>query len=448
MISKKALQEKDHRYLWHPFTQMQEWLAEEPLIIERGEGNYLIDIEGSRYLDGVSSLWCNVHGHRRPEMDQAILAQLERLAHSTLLGLSHPQAVLLAERLIQIAPQGLTKVFYSDNGATAVEIALKMAFQYWQQKGPPQYRRKTKFIYFRGAYHGDTLGAVSVGGVPLFHEIYQPLLFESVPVPAPYREEEREAALKEWRRTLETQAEEVAGLIMEPVIQGAAGMLAYPPGFTRKVWELCRAYEVLFIADEVATGFGRTGKMFACEHEGITPDLMAVAKGLTGGYLPLAATLTTQEIFDAFLGSVGQKQTFFHGHTYTGNPLGCAAALASLEIFEKDRVLERLQPKIRLLQGGLERFRPLRHVGEIRQFGLMVGIELLEDVAARQPYPPGKRVGHQVIKEARRHGVIIRPLGDVIVLMPPLSITEDEIEGFLHAVYLAIRKVTEGDAAR
>jgi len=448
VISKKALREKDYRYLWHPFTQMQEWFTEEPVIIQRGEGNYLIDIDGNRYLDGVSSLWCNVHGHGRPEIDQAIITQLQRIAHSTLLGVAHPPAILLAERLAGITPPGLTKVFYSDNGATGVEIALKMAFQYWQQKDSRRYRGKTGFLYFTGAYHGDTLGAVSVGGIDRFHSVYKPLLFEAHALPAPYASAENDAALKETQRILETRHREVAGLIMEPLIQGAAGMRAYPPGFTRGVWELCRANEVLFIADEVATGFGRTGKMFACDHEGISPDLLVVAKGLTGGYLPLAATLTTPEIFDAFLGPVEQKRTFYHGHTYTGNPLGCAAALANLDIFETDRVLEQLQPKIALLRAGLERLRPLKHVGEIRQLGLMVGVELSEDVAGHRPYSPEKRMGLQVIKTVRRHGVLLRPLGDVVVLMPPLSVTVEEIDMLLDAVYLAIKEVTEGDAAR
>ena len=447
MISKAILQQKDYRHLWHPFTQMQEWFAEEALIIDRGEGNYLIDVDGNRYLDGVSSLWCNVHGHNRREIDEAIIAQLGRIAHSTLLGLSHPPAILLAERLVEIAPPGLTKVFYSDNGATAVEIALKMAFQYWRQKGPERFRGKTSFLYFTGGYHGDTLGAVSVGGIDLFHHLYKPLLFEAFPLPAPYSAAEREAALKEAQRTIEARHPEVAGLIMEPVIQGALGMQPYPSGFTRAVWELCRDHEILFIADEVATGFGRTGKMFACEHEGVVPDLLAIAKGLTGGYLPLAATLATQEIFDAFLGAVEQRKTFYHGHTYTGNPLGCAAALASLEIFARDQVLKHLEPKIAFLKVGLERLRSLRHVGEIRHVGLMGGIELFEDVAARLGYPPGRRMGHRVITEARRHGVIMRSLGDVIVVMPPLSVTTDEIDTLIHVVHRAIKTITEGDAS-
>lgn len=448
---RKELKEKDHRYLWHPFTQMKEWFQMEPLIIERGEGNYLIDIDGRRYLDGVSSLWCNVHGHRKEEIDRAIKEQLEKIAHSTLLGLSNVPAVLLAEKLIQIAPPGLSKVFYSDNGATAVEVALKMAFQYWQQKDGGKFWKKTKFAYFTNAYHGDTLGAVSVGGIGLFHHVYRPLLSEAYKVMAPYCYRcplnltypgcEIECS-GELKQVVKERAHEIAALIAEPLIQGAGGMIVFPPGFLREAWELCKEYDVLFIADEVATGFGRTGRMFACGHEGIVPDLLAVAKGLTGGYLPLAATLTTQEVFDAFVGEHEEQKTFFHGHTYTGNPLACAAALANLELFEKERILEQIQPKILRLQKGLEQFKDLPHVGDIRQLGLMAGIELVEDKASKQPYPYEKRVGHRVSMEARKHGVIIRPLGDVIVLMPPLSILEEELDRLLQAVYHAITAVT------
>ena len=448
---RKELKEKDHRYLWHPFTQMKEWFQMEPLVIERGEGNALIDIDGHRYLDGVSSLWCNVHGHRQQEIDEAIKAQLEKIAHSTLLGLSNVPAILLAEQLVRIAPPGLTKVFYSDNGATAVEVALKMAFQYWQQGRGGKFRKKTKFVCFTNAYHGDTLGAVSVGGIDLFHEVYRPLLFEAYKVLAPYCYRcplnltypscEIECS-GELKQVVKERAHEIGALISEPLIQGAGGMIVFPQGFMREVWALCKEYDILFIADEVATGFGRTGRMFACEHEGIAPDLLAVAKGLTGGYLPLAATLTTQEVFDAFVGGHEERKTFFHGHTYTGNPLACAAALANLELFEKEQVLEKIQPKIVHLQKWLERFKELPHVGDIRQLGLMAGIELVEDKASKRPYPYEKRVGHRVSMEARKHGVIIRPLGDVVVLMPPLSILEEELDRLLQAVYHAITAVT------
>lgn len=449
---RKELEAKDHKYVWHPFTQMKEWLQMEPLVIERGEGNYLIDVEGNRYLDGVSSLWCNVHGHRKAEIDRAIEEQLKKIAHSTFLGLSNVPAILLAEKLVQVAPRGLTKVFYSDNGATAVEVALKIAFQYWQQKDGGKSQEKTKFICFTNAYHGDTIGAVSVGGIDLFHKLYKPLLFDSHHVMAPYCYRcplgltypscGIECA-GELRQVVRERSHEIAALITEPLIQGAGGMIIFPTGFLREAWELCRAYGILFIADEVATGFGRTGKMFACEREGITPDLMAVAKGLTGGYLPLAATLTTQEVFDAFVGPYEEGKTFFHGHTYTGNPLACAAALANLELFDKDQVLEKVHPKIVHLQKELERFRVLPHVGDVRQLGLMAGIELVEDKGSKRLYPYEKRVGHRVSMEARKHGVIIRPLGDVIVLMPPLSIQEDELDHLLEAVYQSIRAVTE-----
>lgn len=444
MERRRELEDKDHRYLWHPFTQMEEWCDEEPLIIERGEGNWLIDAEGNRYLDGVSSLWANLHGHRRPEIDAAIRAQLDYIAHSTLLGLSHPSAIGLAERLVGIAPEGLTRAFYSDDGATAVEVALKMAFQYWQQHAGGRFREKTRFAYLASAYHGDTIGAVGVGGITLFHQLYRPLLFDALRLPAAYDERDRAMTLIQIEQVLAREADRLAALIMEPLIQGAAGMRIYPAGFTERVWELCRRYNILFIADEVATGFGRTGTMFACEQEGVRPDFLCVAKGLTGGYLPLAVTLTTEEVFRAFLGPTAEQRTFFHGHTYTGNPLGCAAALASLEIFVQEGTLTRLRSTIPYLAAALKPFRDLRHVGEIRQLGLMAGIELVADVAEKHPYPVERRIGHQVSRAARRYGVILRPLGDVIVLMPPLSIRPEEIDHLVGALYRAIEAVTEG----
>ncbi|SEH11988.1 adenosylmethionine--8-amino-7-oxononanoate transaminase [Thermoleophilum album] len=403
----------DHRYLWHPFTQQRVWEQEEPLIIERAEGTDLIDVHGRRYIDGVSSLWCNVHGHRHPVIDQAVRDQLERVAHSTMLGLTHPPAIELARKLVEITPARLTRVFYSDNGATACEIALKIAFQYWQQRGG-EFRRKTRFIALREAYHGDTIGSVSVGGIDLFHSLYRPLLFDAL------RAEPGDAG--DLERLLERHAEEVAAVILEPLVQGAAGMLLQPPGYLRRVRELCDRYDVLLICDEVATGFGRTGRMFACEHEQVEPDLLCLAKGITGGYLPLAATLATEEIYQAFLGEPEENRTFFHGHTYTGNPLACAAALGSLEVFERERTLERLAPKIELLSELLGRHvKPLASVREIRQRGFMVGIELLG-------YDPALVAGHRVTLEARRRGAVIRPLGNVVVLMPPLAISEQDLE--------------------
>jgi adenosylmethionine-8-amino-7-oxononanoate aminotransferase len=440
--------ELDKGFLWHPFTAMRPWLNGTPLVIERAEGNYLIDTEGNRYLDGVSSLWVNVHGHNRPEINDAIRAQLDRMAHSTLLGLTHPTAAELAARLAGVAPAGLSKVFYSDNGSTAVEIALKLAFQYWQILGKSEKRR---FLHLEHSYHGDTLGAVAVGGIPLFHEIFGPLLIESIEVPAPhpYRhpsggtpEEVCHLSLRQLAETLEERADEIAAFIIEPLVQGAGGMLVHPPGYLAGAAQLCRENDVLLIADEVATGFGRTGTLFACEQEKVTPDFLCLAKGLTGGYLPLAATLTRQPVYDIFLGATADRRAFYHGHTFTGHPLGCAAALASLALFHKDRTLERLPALERTLRGRLGR-KLASHpvVGEVRQKGLMVGIELVADRATRRPFPAADQVGAMVCAAAREHGVILRPLGDVIVLMPPLSITPPEIDVLVAAVEDALRDV-------
>jgi adenosylmethionine---8-amino-7-oxononanoate aminotransferase len=394
----------DRAYLWHPFTQQRGWVAEEPVIVERGEGTDLIDVDGNRYIDGVSSLWCNVHGHAHPRIDAAVSDQLSRVAHSTMLGLSHRPAIELAQRLVELAPPGLTRVFYSDSGSTATEIALKMAFQYWRQRG--QDRRR--FVALRMAYHGDTIGSVSVGGIDLFHSLYEPLLFDTL------KAEPGDIAGME--RLLAEHAGEVAAVIMEPLVQGAAGMLLHPPGYLRAVRDLCDRHRVLLILDEVATGFGRTGRMFACEHEGVAPDLMCLAKGITGGYLPLAATLASERIYEGFLGEHEQFRTFFHGHTYTGNPLACAAGLATLDVFREERTLERLQPKIELLADLLEPVAAQPAVREVRRRGFMVGVELVE-------HPLPMRIGHRVTLEARRRGAIVRPLGDVVVLMPPLSIS-------------------------
>jgi adenosylmethionine---8-amino-7-oxononanoate aminotransferase len=413
----------DHDHLWHPFTQQREWVAEEPLMIEAAEGSELIDTEGRRYLDGVSSLWCNVHGHRHPAIEAAVRDQLDRVAHSTLLGLSHRGAAELAGRLVQIAPPGLSRVFYSDSGSTAVEVALKMAFQYWQHRGG-QHVRKTSFICLDQAYHGDTIGSVSVGGMPLFHSTFEPLLFET------HRAEP--GNIDDIARLLAIREEEVAAVVMEPLVQGAAGMITHPPGYLRAVRRLCDRHGALLICDEVATGFGRTGTMFACEQEGVSPDLLCLAKGLTGGYLPLAATLTTERIYEAFLGAHTEFKTFFHGHTYTGNPLACAAAIASVDVFERERTLVRLQPKIRLLSEWLAGVDRMREVKEVRQCGLMVGIDLGEQ-------DPELRLGHRVVLEARRRGVIVRPLGDVIVLMPPLSISKQDLRRLVEVVAESIR---------
>jgi adenosylmethionine-8-amino-7-oxononanoate aminotransferase len=419
-----ALAADDHRHLWHPFTQQQGWAEEEPLVVEAAEGTTLIDVDGRRYIDGVSSLWCNVHGHRHPAIDLAVSEQLQKVAHSTMLGLTHRPAIELARRLVEIAPPGLTRVFYSDSGSTATEIAVKMAFQYWQQDGAPQ---RTKFVTMREAYHGDTLGSVSVGGIDLFHSTYRSLLFETIKVTP--------GDGAEMERVLRDNDGEVAAVMMEPLVQGAAGMLMHPPGYLAEVRRLCDEHGVFLICDEVATGFGRTGTMFACEHEDVAPDLLCVAKGITGGYMPLAATLATERIYEGFLGRHEEYRTFFHGHTYTGNPLACAAALATLDVFERERTLEELQPKIALLEELLAPLAQLPHVKEVRQRGFMVGIEL-------EGFDPARRTGHLATLEARRRGAIIRPLGDVVVLMPPPAIEPSELTRLVAITYEAIQAAT------
>jgi adenosylmethionine-8-amino-7-oxononanoate aminotransferase len=442
----QTLTQWDRMYLWHPFTQMQAFREEDPLIISRGEGIYLYDIQGNRYLDGVSSLWANLHGHHRPELDQALTAQLSQVAHSTLLGIAHPAAILLARRLVEIAPAGLEKVFYSDNGSTAVEVALKIGFQFWRNRGQSE---KQRFLKLSGAYHGDTLGAVSVGGIPLFHEIYRPLLFDTLEAPAPYcyrcshPDDCDLQCLSRLEELVVAHHHELAAVIVEPVMQGAAGMIAQPPGYLARVREVTRQHDVLLIADEVAVGFGRTGKMFACENEGVSPDLLCLAKGITGGYLPLAATLATDEVYQAFLGAYQDFKAFFHGHTYTGNPLGAAVGLASLDIFAQDRVIEGLAAKTAQLAGRLTMMVEHPHVGDIRQRGLMVGLELVADKSTREPFPLERRTGHQVILAARKLGAILRPLGDVIVLLPPLCINSEELDTLCDITQEAIDQGTK-----
>jgi len=439
----------DQRFLWHPFTQMRDWLAAEPLVITAAEGNHLIDEHGARYLDGVSSLWCNVHGHRHPTIDAAVRAQLDKVAHSTMLGLTHPGAAALAARLVELAPPGLTRVFYSDAGATAVEIAIKIAFQACQLRGETQ---RTRFASLVEAYHGDTLGAVAVGYSETFHRFYKPLLFDVLRLTPPHLFRWRDgmsedaacaAALDEARRELRAHGHELAALIVEPLVQGAAGMWMHPPEYLAGLAALAREVGTLLVCDEVATGFGRTGTMFACEQAGVAPDLLCVGKGITGGYLPLAATLASEQLFETFLGGYEDFVTFFHGHTYTGNPLACAAGLASLDVFRDERTLAHVGELATALGEKLERaIAPLAHVGDVRRRGLMVGIELAADRTTRAPYPTAARVGHRVCDAVRRHGVILRPLGSVIVLMPPLSLKHDELDLLVSATASAIREVT------
>ncbi|MBA2486509.1 MAG: adenosylmethionine--8-amino-7-oxononanoate transaminase [Nitrospira sp.] len=446
----------DHAYLWHPFTQMQEWEQDVPLIIEKGQGSYLIDTEGRKYLDGTSSIWVNLHGHRHPRLDRALTAQLRNIAHSTLLGLSNPPAIRLARELIRLAPKGLQRVFYSDDGSTAVEVALKMAVQYWQQRQPTA-GPKHSFLHLRLAYHGDTVGAVSVGNIELFHARFKALLFPTFQVEPPYcyrcplsltYPSCRMACIDPLETLLRTRHRELAGVILEPLVQAAAGMVTAPPGYLARVRDLCTRYNVLLIADEVATGFGRTGKMFACQHEGVTPDLMAISKGLTGGYMPLAATLTTEEIYRAFLGRYEDWKTFFHGHSYTGNPLGCAVALANLEVFRCEKTLSQVRKHSRLLAHLLGPLASLPHVGDIRQCGFMVGIELVQDRQTRSPYTLERRVGYRVAQICRAQGLLLRPLGNILALVPPLSTRPRELTKMIAILHRAIIETTERCASQ
>ena len=423
-------------------------MEEIPVIVERGEGIYLIDTEGNRYIDGVASMWTNIHGHNRKEINDAITAQLNKIAHSTLLGYANVPAIQLAKKLVEITPRGLNKVFYSDDGATSVEVALKMGYQYWRQKGEP---RREVYLHLDGAYHGDTIGAMSVGGIDLFHKTFDGLLFESAATPAPcvYRsvagqdsDTVRDYCLGEMERVLQTRQGEIAAVILEPLIQGAGGMIVSPTGFLKGAATLARKYNTLLILDEVMTGFGRTGKMWGCEHEEVVPDILCSAKGLTAGYLPLAATLTTDEIYEAFLGDHRDFKAFFHGHTFTGNQLGCAAALANINLFEETDLIGQIQPTIKHFKDRLQEFYTLDHVGDVRVCGLAAGIELVRDRDTKEEYPAAEKVGMRVCQEVLRNGAMLRPLVNIIVLMPPLQITIAELDGLLEIVYNAIEKVT------
>lgn len=450
-----TLRDWDNAHVWHPFAPMSAYVTENAPIIVRGEGFDLIDSDGCRYLDGISSLWCNVHGHTVPAIDAAVKEQLSRVSHSTLLGLSGEPSIRLARALVQRAPAGLNKVFYSDSGATTVEVALKMAYQFHRQKpGGPEDRNT--FLCVGNAYHGDTLGAVSVGGIELFHHCYRHLLFPTITVPSPIatrvpqgqtRESWLQFCFDEVARLMRAHHTSLAGFVMEPIVQGAAGILVHPPGFLRHVRQLCTQYDVPLIADEVAVGFGRTGTLFACEQESVSPDFLCLAKGISGGYLPLGATLTTDRIFEAFLGDPSEGRTFFHGHTYTGNALGCAAGLASLQLFEQNNVLANVLECAQLIREKLSPLQHHPHVLEIRQRGLMAGIELVRDRETMEPFDSTLRTGHQATLAARRRGVIVRPLGDVIVLMPAPGMPPQLVSRLCDTVIECIDEVTRIAAA-
>jgi adenosylmethionine-8-amino-7-oxononanoate transaminase len=450
-VNYSKLSQKDKKYLWHPFTQQKAWVEDKDItIIAKGKGTFLYDAKGKKYLDGVSSLWCNVHGHRVPEIDRAIQKQLKKIAHSTMLGSSNEPAILLAEKLIKMAPKGLTRVFYSDSGSEANEIASKMAFQYWQQTRPAK-PKKNMFLTVREGYHGDTIGAVSLGGVDLFHEIFGPLLFKTLKVKSPHDYPSRKVSNDQWLRDCVKEAEVVfrqygsrlAAVHMEPLIEGAGGMLTHPWGYLKAIRRLCDKYSVLLVLDEVATGFGRTGTMFACEQERVKPDILCLAKNLTGGYLPLAATLTTEKVYKAFLGSFESARTFYHGHTFTGNQLACAAALANLDLMEKGSFLIKIQKSSQMLQEFLEPLVAHPHVSDIRLRGMMGGIELIENKKRNIPYAYAKKMGYKVCAEAKKLGVLIRPLGNVIVLMPPLAISHKDLSRLIEVISLSINRATK-----
>ncbi len=445
--TRNDLRDWDRRHHWHAFTQMAEY---EPLIIERAEGCRLIDIEGREYLDGASSVWCNVHGHRHPRIDAAIREQLNRVAHCTSLGMGCDTTVRLAKRLTDIAPGDLEHVFFSSDGSSAVEVALKMAFQYWRQceNARPE---KTKFIALGEAYHGDTIGSASVGGIPRFHALFKPLLFDVVrgPLPDPRRlapgasaRFATETFLAELDSLLRTHHRELAAMVIEPLVQCAAGMVMHPAGYLRGVRELTKRHDVLLIADEIAVGFGRTGTMFACEQENVVPDFLCLGKGLTGGYLPLAATLTNDRIYSAFLGQYHESRTLHHGHSFSGNPLAAAAALASLDVFAEEQTLAKLPAKIARLGEHLCKLAEHPHVATTRQRGFIGALELTPDKSTGFPYPAEERCAWQVCRETLSRGVWLRPLADVLYVMPPLAISLDEIDFMMDTLAAAIDHVT------
>ncbi len=444
----ESLKTADFNYLWHPFTQHQLWFDADPLIIEQGEGVQLIDVQGRRYLDGVSSLWCNVWGHAEPSITRAIQQQASRISHSTLLGLSHVPIIELSERLIRFMPESLRRVFYAESGTTAVEAALRMSLEWWEREGTDASRKKTKFASLVGGYHGDTLGAVGVGFVEDFHRALKPAVREGWRIRPPhyFRFFERysptaalEASIASLEQLFAKEAETIAALIFEPFVQGASGMWIQPTEFVSAIAELCRKHDVLLIADEVATGFGKTGKMFAIEHAEIKPDLLVLGKGLSGGYLPLSAVVASDRIFENFLGSPEEQKTFAFGTTFSGNPLAAAAGVANLTLFTEESVFPKLQRKIEHFTAELaRRIAPLSHVDEVRQFGLMVGIELTKTPKTRTPYAAAELAGARIVREARRLGVIIRPLGNVMVLMPALAMSEEELSRLVDVTAEAI----------
>jgi len=438
---------KDLKYIWHPYTQMKDCERFPLLLVEKARGIKLYDGHGKYYYDTISSWWCNVHGHNHPSIKKAIKKQLDVLEHTLFAGITHKRAIQLAERLISIAPEGLTKVFFSDNGSTSVEVGLKMSFQYWQNIGK---KKKTKFISLDLGYHGDTVGTMSVSGVDLFNEMFSPLFFSSFKAPSPYcyrcpvkkqRSSCKIDCLAHLEKLLKNNSDQIAGIIIEPLLMGAGGMIVYPKEYLLGAARLAKKFNVHLIADEVATGFGRTGQMFACDLAGVSPDLMCLSKGITAGYLPMAATLTTDEIYRAFYAPYQKKKTFFHGHTYTANPLSCAAAIASLDVFKQENTLAQVEDIMPYFHHRMETFRNLKYVGDVRYIGLIGVVELVKNKSTKQGFSFDERIGLKVYREGLKHNLILRPLGNVIYLFLPLCIKKRELDDIINKMHEVLRKI-------
>lgn len=443
----QKLIETDRRALWHPYTQMKDYETEPFLFVDRADGVFLYDGSGRSYYDTISSWWCIVHGHNHPRIKAAIRDQLDRLEQVHFAGTTHENAIRLAERLVALTPEKLTRVFFSDNGSTACEVAVKMSFQYWKQTGQPD---REGFISVDRGYHGDTIGAMSLGGTGGFHGIFAPLFFPSFRIPSPYcyrcpfERFEPDACglecLKPCEELLDQEGSRIAGIIVEPLVQAAGGMIVHPARYLKRLASLVEKAGVHLILDEVATGFGRTGTLFAMEQAGISPDFLCLSKGLTGGFLPMGATLATEEVFTAFYDDYTAGKTFFHGHTFTGNPLAASAALASLDIFDNDGVLDKTAITASMLQSGKEEFRDLEVVGDVRGIGMIAAFELVADKDSRKPFDPALRMGWRVYKAGLGEGLILRPLGDIIYLFLPLSVTKDELSDILERTFRVIEK--------
>ncbi|WP_040327760.1 adenosylmethionine--8-amino-7-oxononanoate transaminase [Clostridium ihumii] len=429
------LQKKDLEYIWHPCSQMKDYEKLPPIVIKNGKGVYLEDVDGNKYIDAVSSWWVNLFGHSNDRINKALYNQASTLEHVIFAGFSHEKAIELCERIIKVAPKGMKKVLFGDNGSSAVEIALKLSFQYHMQVGK---KKKTKFIAISDAYHGETMGALSVGGVDLFSSMYKPLLIETIKVNGPdcYRcpyNKNRETCNAEcfesMEKAIKENHEEITAVIIEPMIQGAAGMKMYSPNYLKKLKKLCDEYDINLIADEIAVGFGRTGKMFACEHAGISPDIMTVSKGLTAGYMPMSLVLTADKIYDAFYDDYETMKAFLHSHSYSGNPLGCAVAVETLKIFEEENILDTIDKKSKYLKEKIEStLLDIEYVGDYRQLGMIGAIELVKNKETKEAFPWQDRIGYKIYQLALKKGVLLRPLGNVIYFMPPYIITKEEID--------------------